>query len=67
MALSAFKIACLTYMPSQVLYEHSIYARRTLIDIKGQLIDLCYEQLYQPDIKKLDDTLKNILYKQLGT
>ena len=35
LALSAFKIACLTYMPSSVTYEGVGYTRRNLIDLKG--------------------------------
>lgn len=36
--LSAFKMACLAYSPSQVTYRDSTYTRKDLIDIQGQIL-----------------------------
>ncbi|OMJ89467.1 hypothetical protein SteCoe_8365 [Stentor coeruleus] len=36
--LNAFKIACLTYMPSQVIYGNDKYSRRDLYDMLNRLL-----------------------------
>lgn len=37
--LSAFKMACLTYMPSQVMFSSQEFSRKELIDIQRRMIE----------------------------
>eukprot|EP00347_Sterkiella_histriomuscorum_P002697 403367156 len=61
MALSAFKIACITYMPSQVAFENALVPRRQLIEMKGQLIQICDQSCQDYDFSMIDKEIKNIV------
>ncbi|CDW80343.1 UNKNOWN [Stylonychia lemnae] len=61
MALSAFKIACITYMPSLVNYENAYLGRRQLIEIKGYLIDICEENQVTFDPVSLENGMREVI------
>lgn len=61
-AMSAFKIACLSYTPSVVQYEKGTLSRKHLIDIKGSLLDLCADNLNNFDTSVIDNAMRKLLF-----
>ena len=52
--MKAFKIACLQYMPSQVVFENETYTREELINTKNSLLKYCLTQLKHLDLGVVD-------------
>ena len=48
--MKAFKMACLQYKPSPVLFEQSVYKRSELIAAKNNLLKYCLSQLKHLDL-----------------
>jgi hypothetical protein len=61
-AMSAFKIACLSYTPSVIKYEKGTLSRKHLIDIKGSLLDLCADNLNNFDTTVIDNAMRKLLF-----
>ena len=54
-ALSAFKIACLAYTPSSVVYQRSEFTRKELLEAKQRLLQNCSTNAETESRNILDD------------
>ena len=52
--VKAFKMACLTYKPSDVNFEKVQYSRKDLIESKQQLINYCLSKLKHLDLGNIE-------------
>lgn len=61
-AMNAFKIACLQYTPSVVPFEQGTLTRKQLIDIKGQILCFCEENLNNFDTTVIDQAMRKVMF-----
>lgn len=45
--LAAFKMACLSYSPSQLTYRHRIFTRHQLLNVQAAMLQGCWSELKQ--------------------
>jgi hypothetical protein len=61
-----FKLACVSYKPSLVVYRNAPLTRKHLINMRRTLIDKCEEQINHPDWTKETNSLKTArIFKDL--
>ena len=53
----AFKIACLSYKPSPVLFDNKMYERNQLVEAHGCLLILALKQMKHLDFNSVDNAL----------
>ena len=43
--LSAFKIACLAYAPTPLMYRQKVFTRHNLILLRGKMLNQCWQRV----------------------
>ena len=60
--MNAFKVACLQYTPSVVKFDQGTLTRKQLIEMKGQILDLCMENINNYDISVMDQSMRKLAF-----
>lgn len=55
--MKAFKMACLSYKPSQVVFEKRLFDRSELIEAQGYLLCLALDHLQHLDFDQVEKNL----------